>query len=428
VRELAARPELAERVDVRDGYVPASNLATLMAAHDVLALPYRSATASQNALLGFAHGLPVLATRTGTFDTDVRDGVDGLLADPGSLESLVQALQRLMEPGVLDQLRAGVRPPDVEGPWAAYLHGVVGQAPAADGGATAQTAAPPGGAALEIAKRVAERGLWARVAVQRRAEARMQRVQKLRVQGMVARQRFGTRDVPHGVAPTDVLRSRAAWEAAVREARRLRLPLHHDRPKNWDALGAVAAVLQLADDGSRRARVLDAGSARYSPVLPWLRLYGFGDAPESLLGLNLEFGAPVLRDGVTFRYGDITRTGLGDGALDAITCMSVIEHGVPIDGFLAESARVLRPGGILTLSTDFDCDPPDTAGRTAYGVPVRIFGPADIKDLVSMAQGFGLDVVGDLSEPDFFAHAERPVHWQRLGLDYTFVLLTFRRR
>ena len=50
-------------------------------------------------------------------------------------------------------------------------------------------------------------------------------------------------------------------------------------------------MLELADDGSRTARVMDAGSARYSPVLPWLRLYGLGSAPGSLLGINLEFGA-----------------------------------------------------------------------------------------------------------------------------------------
>ncbi len=29
-----------------------------------------------------------------------------------------------------------------------------------------------------------------------------------------------------------------------------------------------------------------------------------------LLGTNLEFGAPVRRDGVTFRYGDVTDTRL----------------------------------------------------------------------------------------------------------------------
>ena len=284
-----------------------------------------------------------------------------------------------------------------------------------DNQSAAQVAAPPGGRLLGVAKRGAERLLWGRVAVQRRVERRLQ-------------ERDGeSRPVPTSVPPTGVLRTRAEWEKAVAEARHLRLPLHRDRPKNWDALGAVAAVLALADDGSRAARVMDAGSARYSPVLPWLRLYGLGSEPGSLLGINLEFGEPTLRDGVEFRYGDVTSTGLGDGSLDAVTCMSVIEHGVPVEPFLTETARVLRPGGVLCVSTDYDQNPPDTAGLTAYGTPVRIFDPAQIRELVAAADRVGLELVGELTD-EALAHRERPVRWARLGLDYTFILLTFRRR
>ena len=275
-----------------------------------------------------------------------------------------------------------------------------------------QVAAPPGGRALAVAKRVAEHVLWARVGGQRRVEART---------------KGAARPLPTSVPPTGVLDSKATWEAAAAEARRLRLPLHRDLPKNWDALGAIGAVLDLADDGSRSARVMDAGSARYSPVLPWLRLYGLGEQPGSLLGINLEFGAAVSRDGVEFRYGDVTDTGIADGRLDAITCMSVIEHGVPLEGFLAESARLLRPGGVLCVSTDYDQDPPDTTGRTVYGSEVHIFSPAEIRDLVATAERHGLELVGTLDDA-VLAHQERPVHWDRVDLDYTFILLTFRRR
>ncbi|MGN7248323.1 methyltransferase domain-containing protein [Janibacter anophelis] len=274
-----------------------------------------------------------------------------------------------------------------------------------------QVAAPPGGRLLAVAKRGAEHLLWGRVAVQRRLESRAK----------------GERALPTSVTPTGVLTDAATWRRATDEAKRLRLPLHRDLPKNWDALGAVGAVLELVDDGTRSARVMDAGSARYSPVLPWLRLYGFGAAAGSLIGINLEFGDQVTRDGVVFRYGDVTDTGLPSGHLDAITCMSVIEHGVPLEGFLAESARLLRPGGILCVSTDYDQDPPDTTGKVIYGSQVRIFSPQEIRDLVETADRHGLELVGTLDDATL-SHTERPVHWSRVDLDYTFILLTFRKR
>lgn len=261
-------------------------------------------------------------------------------------------------------------------------------------------AAPPGGAALAVAKRVAERVLWTRVSVQRKREARS----------------GGQKPAPVPVPPTDVLRDAAEWQAAVAECRRLALPLHRDKPKNWDALGAVATVL---DAVGREASVLDAGSARYSSVLPWLRLYGLSD----LVGNNLEFSEDVRRDGVLFRYGDVTDTDFPDARFDAVTCMSVVEHGVPIEPFLAESARIIKPGGVLVVSTDYDQSPPDTTGVTAYGQPVHIFSPDEIRDLVKTAGKHGLTLKGELA----LEHAERPVHWTRTGLDYTFIRLAFDR-
>lgn len=262
-------------------------------------------------------------------------------------------------------------------------------------------AAPPGGPLLAVAKRAAEHALWARVAVQRRVERRRH------PQG---------RPRPAAVPPTDVLRQAADWQAAVAECRRLRLPLPHAREKSWDALGAVSTVLEVVG-GS--ASVLDAGSARYSTVLPWLRLYGLSD----LVGNNLEFGGDVRRDGVLFRYGDITATDFPDGRFDAVTCLSVIEHGVPVKAFLEESARLLRPGGLLVVSTDYDQDPPDTTGLTAYGQQVHIFSPAEIKELVDTAADHGLRLRGQLA----LEHPERTVHWKRTGLDFTFIRLSFDR-
>jgi len=262
-------------------------------------------------------------------------------------------------------------------------------------------AAPPGGKLLHLAKIGAEQVLWARVAVLR----------------LLAQRTGRSRPLPSVVPPNDVLDSDAAWQAAAADCRRLGLPLHRDLPKNWDALGAISTVLNgLGTD----IRVLDAGAARYSSVLPWLRLYGV----RELIGNNLEFTRSTQHGPVRFEYGDITETPYRDGWFDAITCMSVVEHGVPLDRFTAESARILRPGGLLVLSTDYDQQPPDTSGKMAYGVPVKIFGPEDIRQFVKTAEAHGLDLVGELR----LEHASRPVHWKRTGLDYTFLRLTFQRR
>ncbi len=121
VRALVRDPRLRERVEVVDGYVPGDELAALLARHDVLALTYRDATASQNVLLAGRHGLAVLASDVGTFGEQVRDGVDGLVVPPGDRAALVSALRRLAEPGYAALLRSAVTPPDLDGPWAAYV-------------------------------------------------------------------------------------------------------------------------------------------------------------------------------------------------------------------------------------------------------------------------------------------------------------------
>jgi glycosyltransferase involved in cell wall biosynthesis len=121
VRALISSLGLAERVSLRPGYVPAAQVPELFAAADALVLPYRSATASQNVFMAFEHGVSVIATRAGTLADHVRDGVDGLVCEPGDVASLTDALKRFYAPGEPARLAAAVHAVDPTPAWDAYL-------------------------------------------------------------------------------------------------------------------------------------------------------------------------------------------------------------------------------------------------------------------------------------------------------------------
>lgn len=118
-RTLIESLGLADRVELRLGYVPAADVPAIFADADALVLPYRSATASQNVALAFSYGLPVIVTRTGTLPDQVRDEVDGLVCEPGDVPSLTEAVKRFYDDPA--RYRAAVRPVDAQPRWDAYL-------------------------------------------------------------------------------------------------------------------------------------------------------------------------------------------------------------------------------------------------------------------------------------------------------------------
>lgn len=123
--KLIAELGVGDRVTLRPGYLPASQIPDLFAAADALVLPYREATASQNALLAFAHGVPVITTTAGSLAEHVRDGTDGLTVMPGDVDDLLRALRTISEPHTAARLRAGVRQPDPGPGWDTYLRALV---------------------------------------------------------------------------------------------------------------------------------------------------------------------------------------------------------------------------------------------------------------------------------------------------------------
>lgn len=364
VTRAAADAALAGRVDLRLGYVPAAQIPALLAEHDVLALTYRTATASQNALLAYEHGLAVLATRVGSFGADVRDGVDGLLVPPGDQEALVAALQRLADPAEVARLRGGSTPPDLSGPWARYVGAL--EALAA-GGAT-----PRQRSRITLTDRL--KGLAA---------------------GWRPRLELSAGELPEWVAPTDVLGLAEEAENARDLARELGLPRGGSAEAQWAALGALAAILRLRDDGRRTALVVDQ-SGSDSPFAAWSRAIGF--APVELRpGAELDVDAESIDVLTRLHPGDVEP----DELLD----------------LLGRATWALRPGGILVVTLALG--PPGMPG---------VFAAADLRAILAQADNAGLRLVGDL-DGELTARMRRAAeHAGDPQAAYGVTRLTWRRR
>jgi SAM-dependent methyltransferase len=207
------------------------------------------------------------------------------------------------------------------------------------------------------------------------------------------------------------LKTQQEVEASVAEVDRLHLPHSHEPAKDWDSLGALQEILSRTPT---HAAVLDAGAEMYSRLLPWLYLYGY----RNLRGINLVFRQPVRRGPIVYEPGDLTATRFSDASFDAISCMSVIEHGVDLGAYFREMSRLLRPGGLLVTSTDYFEAPTDTKGLSAYGVPIHVFAKEELQSAIEIAQHHGLELTGPLDP----TCRDRVVQWEPYGLRYTFVV------
>jgi glycosyltransferase involved in cell wall biosynthesis len=99
IENQISRRGLGGRVRLRLEWVPELEVPQLLAASDIVVLPYRSGSQSAVAPLALGAGVPVLSTKVGGLPEVVRHGVDGWLVAPGSAGELTDAF------GGLDRAR-----------------------------------------------------------------------------------------------------------------------------------------------------------------------------------------------------------------------------------------------------------------------------------------------------------------------------------
>lgn len=188
-----------------------------------------------------------------------------------------------------------------------------------------------------------------------------------------------------------------------------------DFNKSWD----VALTLALIEERlPKTATILDLG-AYCSEVPVSLAMMGYTGVHG--IDLNPQVRGMPFGGKVTYQVGNFNQTAYPDGSFDAVTAISVIEHGYSPQQLLSEIGRLLRPGGLFIASFDYWPQKIDVGNTTFFDMSWLIFSREDFQSLLGEAARYGLQPLGALQP----AATERVVHCA--GFEYTFAWAVLRK-
>ncbi|MBM3389949.1 MAG: class I SAM-dependent methyltransferase [Betaproteobacteria bacterium] len=188
-----------------------------------------------------------------------------------------------------------------------------------------------------------------------------------------------------------------------------------DMAKSWD----VALTLEFIEaQFPKDARILDLGA--YCSEVPVL-LANMGFTGVHGVDLNPNVKAMPHADRVQYSVSDFMSTPFPQAIFDAVTAISVIEHGYEPERLFTELGRLLRPGGYFIASFDYWPDKINTGNTRFFDMTWLIFSEQDVGAMLEVAKRHGLSPAGDLHPQS----AERAIHC--MGYDYTFGWLVLRK-
>ncbi len=178
--------------------------------------------------------------------------------------------------------------------------------------------------------------------------------------------------------------------------------------KSWD----VNLTIEFIRENLKKDQaILDIG-AYASEMTVALHKLGFTNLAG--VDLNPELKKMPFNQDIRFEISDFLATPFADASYDAVTSISVIEHGFDGNKLLSEVSRILKPGGYFLASFDYWPDKIETDGIKFFDMDWLIFSKADILELIALGKDYGLKPVGELA----FDSGDKPINCA--NKDYTF--------
>ncbi|MBW4441835.1 MAG: class I SAM-dependent methyltransferase [Plectolyngbya sp. WJT66-NPBG17] len=212
-----------------------------------------------------------------------------------------------------------------------------------------------------------------------------------------------------------VLQNWTEIETATQALQQSSLPTHITIQKNWDQW--LLAQLLQAPNVDRQSKILDLGCGDCC-TLELLAALGF----RALHGIDLTIKPTV--DGAYQLYqGDLTATSFSDSSFDVAVSISVIEHGVNLNAFFREAYRLLKPGGLLFVTTDYwQTKISIDQSIQPFGLAWTVFSQVEIESAIEIAKTHGFLLNHNNEVP---ACTETTVSWYEKH--YTFIALALRK-
>lgn len=187
-----------------------------------------------------------------------------------------------------------------------------------------------------------------------------------------------------------------------------------DLVKSWDVL---ATLRFLEDHVEKNAPILDIGCYASEVIVA---LHKLGYSRLSGVDLNPRLKRMPYQDSINYETADFMHTKFSDESFQAITSISVIEHGFQAQALLKEMSRLLKPNGYFIASFDYWPEKIDTTGIKFFGMKWLIFSNKDVAAFVKQAAEYGLVPVGEMR----YDSKDKAIDYG--GKQYTFAWIVLR--